>query len=295
LDNNNSKEIFDKKKEKKWMPVDLYVGGAEHAVLHLLYSRFWHKFLHDLKIVSTEEPFMKLRNVGLILAPDGQKMSKSKGNVISPDAIIEEFGADTLRAYEMFMGPFDQAIGWSTQGVKGVNRFLNKLWEIFTGCKNEKSSKDVIIEVNKLVKKVTEDLDKMKFNTPIAFFMEFMNFISERKEELGKEEIKKILILFSPFAPHLCEEIWEIMGNKKSILNEKWPEADLSLIKEEKVSLVVQVNGKVRERIEARVGISKEEAEEMAVRSERTKKWISGKKVVEVFFVPDKLINIVVK
>jgi len=295
LDNKNNKEIFDKQKEKKWMPVDLYVGGAEHAVLHLLYSRFWHKFMYDLGIVSTKEPFYSLRNVGLIMAPDGQKMSKSKGNVIAPDVIIDECGADTLRCYEMFMGPFEQAIGWNPQGVKGVYRFLTKLWEIFSECQNEKSSKEVVAETHKLNKKITEDLSKMKFNTCVAFFMEFMNFISERKEELGKEEIRRVLVLLSPFAPHLCEELWEKMGNKTSILSERWPEPDLNLIKEEKVFLVIQVNGKVRDKMEINVGISGEDAEKMAKENERVKKWIDGKEIVEVFFVQDKLINIVIK
>ena len=295
LDNNNEKEIFDKGKEKKWMPVDLYVGGAEHAVLHLLYSRFWHKFMYDLKIVSTQEPFHTLRNVGLIMAQDGQKMSKSKGNVIAPDDIINEFGADTLRCYEMFMGPFGEAIGWNPQGVRGVNRFLLKLWDIFSECNNEKSSKEVAIETNKLIKKVTEDLGKMKFNTPIAFFMEFMNFVSERKEELGNKEIRKILVILSPFAPHLCEELWQIIVEKGSIMSEKWPDFDPEMVKEEKASIVIQVNGKLRERMEVDSGISRKEAEKMALENERVKKWISGKEIAEVFFVPDKLINIVVK
>ncbi len=296
LDSHNEKELVSKGKEKKWMPVDLYVGGAEHAVLHLLYSRFWHKFLYDIKVVSTKEPFYKLRNVGLILAPDGQKMSKSKGNVINPEAIIEEFGADTLRTYEMFMGPFDQAIEWNEQGVKGVYRFLTKLWDIFNECKNNKeSSKEVISAVHKLNKKVSEDLDKMKFNTPVAFFMEFINFVSERKKELGKKEIERALILLSPFAPHLCEELWRILGSKESILKEKWPEPDNKFIKEEKIILIVQVNGKVRDRMEADMDISKGEAENMSKGSEKVKKWIAGKEIREIFFVPNKLINIVTK
>ncbi len=295
LDNNNDKEIFTKEIEKKWMPVDLYVGGAEHAVLHLLYSRFWHKFLYDIKVVSTKEPFYKLRNIGLILAPDGQKMSKSKGNVISPDLIVDEFGADTLRAYEMFMGPFDQAIQWNEQGVKGVYRFLSKAWDIIIDCKDNKSSSaEVIANVHKLNKKVSDDLSKMKFNTPIAFFMEFFNSISERKEEFGKPEIERVLKLLSPFTPHLCEELWSIIGNSDSILLEKWPEADSSLIKEEKVVLIVQVDGKVRERIEVAVGISKEEAEKIVLENERLKKWIEGKEIKEVFYVENKLINICV-
>jgi leucyl-tRNA synthetase len=295
LDNHNDKEIFDKDKEKKWMPVDLYVGGAEHAVLHLLYSRFWHKFLYDIGVVSTKEPFYKLRNIGLILAPDGQKMSKSKGNVISPDVIVDEFGADTLRAYEMFMGPFDQAIQWNEQGVKGVNRFLNKAWDIIISIKdNAKSSPEVIVATHKLNKKVADDLEKMKFNTPVAFFMEFFNFIAERKEEFGREEIERVLKLLSPFAPHLCEELWSILGNKESILLEKWPEPHMNLIKEEKVVLAIQVNGKGRERSEMEVDLSKEEAEEIVMNNEKVKKWIDGKEVKEVFYVPNKLINICV-
>jgi leucyl-tRNA synthetase len=295
LDNKNDKEIFGKEIEKKWMPVDLYVGGAEHAVLHLLYSRFWHKFMYDIGIVSTKEPFQKLRNIGLILAPDGQKMSKSKGNTISPDVIVDEFGADTLRSYEMFMGPFDQAIQWNEQGVKGVNRFLSKAWDTILFCKdNKESSVEVIAAVHKLNKKVSDDLSKMKFNTPISSFMEFFNFVSERKEELGKSEIERILKLLSPFTPHLCEELWSLMGNKESILNEKWPEADANLIKEEKVTLIVQVDGKVRERIEVEIDTPKEEVEKIVLENETVKKWVNGKEIKEIFFVENKLINICV-
>lgn len=292
LDNDNSEEIFNKEIEKKWMPVDLYVGGAEHAVLHLLYSRFWHKFLYDIKVVSTKEPFYKLRNIGLILAPDGQKMSKSKGNVISPDVIVDEFGADTLRAYEMFMGPFDQAIQWNEQGVKGVNRFLNKVWDVVISCKeNRESSPAVVAETHRLNKKVSEDLSKMKFNTPIAFFMEFFNFISERKNEFGKEEIERVLKILSVFTPHLCEELWSMLGNQNSILSEKWPEPDINLIKEEKAVIIIQINGKVRDKMKFDVGAAKEEVERAVIRNERLKKWIEGKNIKEVFFVENKLIN----
>ena len=295
LDNKNSKEIFTKEIEKKWMPVDLYVGGAEHAVLHLLYSRFWHKFMYDIGVVSTKEPFYKLRNIGLILAPDGQKMSKSKGNVISPDVIVDEFGADTLRAYEMFMGPFDQAIQWNEQGVKGVNRFLTRFWDTVIECKdNKESSVEVIANVHKLNKKVSDDLSKMKFTTPIASFMEFVNYISEKKGELGRAEIERILKLLSIFTPHFCEELWSIIGNKESILLEKWPEADSNLIKEEKVTIIVQVDGKVRDRIEIEIDTSKEEVEKVVMESETVKKWIEGKEIKEVFFVENKLINICV-
>ncbi|MFA5431371.1 MAG: leucine--tRNA ligase [Candidatus Paceibacterota bacterium] len=296
LDNKNSEEIFTKEIEKKWMPVDLYVGGAEHAVLHLLYSRFWHKFMYDIGVVSTKEPFYKLRNIGLILAPDGQKMSKSKGNTISPDVIVDEFGADTLRSYEMFMGPFDQAIQWNEQGVKGVYRFLVKAWDAIIFCKNNQvSSTEVVAMTHKLNKKVSDDLSKMKFNTPISSFMEFFNYISERKEEFGKNEIERVLKLLSPFTPHLCEELWSIIGNKESILLEKWPEADSNLIKEEKVTVIVQVNGKVRERMEFEINTSKEEVEKIVLENEIVKKWINGKEIKEIFFVENKLINICVE
>jgi len=174
LDPHNNQALVDSEKEKKWMPVDLYVGGVEHAVLHLLYARFWHKFLFDIGVVSTKEPFQSLRNQGLILAYDGQKMSKSKGNVVSPDEIIDEFGADTLRVYEMFMGPFDQAIIWNPQGVRGVFRFLNRTWDLIMEAKdNLSSSAEVMSETEKLIKKTTQELEKMKFNTAIAFFMEY--------------------------------------------------------------------------------------------------------------------------
>ncbi|MFA5080744.1 MAG: leucine--tRNA ligase [Candidatus Paceibacterota bacterium] len=294
LDNKNDKVFVDSEKEKKWMPVDLYVGGAEHAVLHLLYSRFWHKFLFDIGVVSTKEPFQKLRNIGLVLAYDGQKMSKSKGNVISPDSVIEEYGADTLRVYEMFMGPFDQAIGWNEQGLKGVNRFLNRAWDCVIESKSISQSSEVVIsETNKLIKKVSEDLEKMKFNTPVAFFMEYVNFISESKDEFGKDCASIFLKLLFPFVPHISEELWNILGNKELVSEQSWPVQDESLIKQEKVVLVVQVNGKVRGKIEFENNINQEEAEEAAHNNETIKKWIEGKEVKKVIFVKGKLINIV--
>ncbi|MFA5232134.1 MAG: leucine--tRNA ligase [Candidatus Paceibacterota bacterium] len=294
IDPDNQKELVDKKKEEFFMPVDLYVGGADHAVLHLLYARFWHKFLFDLKHVSTKEPFFKLRNVGFVLAPDGQKMSKSKGNVIAPDEIIEKYGADAFRIYEMFMGPFGEAIGWSENGVKGVYKFLNRVWNFSIKNKdNKESPKELIAEINKLNKRVSEDLEKMKFNTSIAFFMEFLNFAEEK--QVGKDVVERMLVLLSPFAPHICEELWEILGNKESILKQKWPEYDKNLIKEERIELVVQINGKVKDKIEAKNGLSEEEIKEIVFQSEKVKKWTEGREVVRFLFVPPSLINIVVK
>jgi leucyl-tRNA synthetase len=292
LDNKNSDAFVQKDIEKKWLPVDLYVGGAEHAVLHLLFARFWHKFLYDIGETSTKEPFNKLRNIGLVLAHDGQKMSKSKGNVVSPDVINEDFGADTLRIYEMFMGPFDQAIQWNDQGVKGVYRFLIKLWNVVLKSKdNEESSKEVVIFVNKLIKKVDDNLEKMKFNTPVAFFMEFVDFASDKK--IGKKEIENILKVFSVFAPHFSEELWKILGHDKSITLESWPKVDNELIKEDTIFLTIQVNGKLRDRIEVDVDISKDKAEEKAKKSEKVEKWIKDKKIKNIVYVPKRLINIV--
>lgn len=286
LDNENKDNFVSKEIEKKWLPVDLYVGGAEHAVLHLLYARFWHKFLFNIGEASTKEPFYKLRNIGLVLAYDGQKMSKSKGNVVSPDEVIKNYGADTLRIYEMFMGPFEQAIQWNEQGVKGVHRFLNKLWGLET---KEKSSPEVVIYVDKMIAKIENELEKMKFNTPIAFLMEFVDFVSDK--DLGKKEMEKILIVFSVFAPHFCEELWEKLGNKESILKESWP--DVKLVEEKEFSLMIQVNGKLRDKDNFDSDVSKEELIEEIKKREKIKKWIDGKKIKDIVYVPKRLINIV--
>jgi leucyl-tRNA synthetase len=293
LDPQNNLQLTDKDKEKKWMPVDLYVGGAEHAVLHLLYSRFWHKFLFDIKVISTNEPFQKLRNVGLVLSFDGQKMSKSKGNVVSPNEIVDEFGADTLRVYEMFMGPFDQAIAWNPQGVKGVYRFLSKLWDLILECKdNKESSKETISQTEKLIKKVSEDVEKMKFNTSVAFFMEYINFVFERKNEWGKPEIEKLLKIFSPFAPHFCEELWNILGHEASISNEAWPIADEAKIVVQKILIVVQVNGRVRDKVELDHSLEKNELIELCLQREKIKQWVGDKEIKDAIIVANKLINI---
>jgi len=296
IDPNNNSEIINKKDEEHFMPIDLYVGGAEHAVLHLLYARFWHKFLYDIKVVSQKEPFKKLRNVGLILAHDGQKMSKSKGNTVSSEEIINEFGVDTLRVYEMFMGPFFDAIAWNMQGVKGVSRFLNRFWNLCINCKenNIESSKDVLREENILIKKVGEDLKEMKFNTAIAFFMEFLNFAEKRQEEVSRNTIENILKLFYPFAPHMCEELWNILGKENYIHEEKWPEYDESLIIKDVMELVVQINGKIRDKIEVGTNLLGEDLKKIALNSEKVQKWINEKEIKKIIFIPPKLISIVI-
>ncbi|MDP2664331.1 MAG: class I tRNA ligase family protein, partial [bacterium] len=293
-DPENDKSLADSKKLKYWMPVDWYNGGMEHTTLHLLYSRFIYKFLYDIKAAPQPEPYQRRTSHGIVLSEDGRKMSKSFGNVINPDEIVQQFGADTLRMYEMFMGPFDQTIIWSTQGVKGVYRFLEKTWKLVSECSgNKNSSREVESALHKLNKKIDEDMEVTKFNTIVAAFMEFVNLAQEKKEEVGKETIERLLILLSPFAPHVSEELWQKIGNKKSILEEKWPKPDPKFLKEEKVTLIVQVNGKVRNKIEVKSGFSEEEARELAISGKIVKNWISDKKIKKVIFVKDKLINIV--
>ena len=295
IDPENKEAFAGKNKEKYWMPVDLYVGGAEHAVLHLLYARFWHKLLFDLGAVSTKEPFSKLRSIGLVLAEDGQKMSKSKGNVIAPDSIVKEYGADALRVYELFMGPFEQAIAWSTQGVKGVRRFLDRIYPlVLEAGQKEKSGPETERALHKLNKRISEDVERMKFNTAVSAFMEFVNFASEDKERFGRDAAERFLVLFSPFAPHLAEEIWEKLGHKESIFKEKWPVFDSALAQEEKINLIVQVNGKVRDKIETDPGMTEEEAKAMALASEKVKKWMDGKEPKQIIFAKGRLINIVI-
>jgi len=293
-DPKNDKFLADSEKLKYWMPVDWYNGGMEHTTLHLLYSRFIYKFLFDIGVVPQSEPYQKRTTHGVVLAEDGRKMSKSFGNVINPDQIIKEYGADTLRIYEMFMGPFDQAIAWSIQGVKGVRRFLEKVWKLTLNGGGGKSSERVIRAIHKLNKKIDGDIEATKFNTLIAVFMEFANFWQENKKEVSKDIIERFLILLAPMAPHIAEELWQNLGHKKSIFLEKWPEYDPKLVREGIVTLIVQVNGKVRDKIEVEADISEEKAKELAFSQKKIKNWIEGKEIEKVIFVPGKLINIVV-
>ncbi len=293
IDPKNDKALVDKEKEKKWMPVDLYVGGAEHATRHLLYARFWHKFLYDIKVVSTKEPFKRLIHVGLVDGEDGKKMSKRWGNVINPDDVINEFGADSLRLYEMFMGPFSQNIAWSTDGVKGVRRFLEKVWKLHEKInKNKLDNKKTEALIHKTIKKVTEDIENFRFNTAISQMMILVNEM-EKEKELQVASYELLIIILSSFAPHIAEELWNKLGRKESIFLQKWPEYDPEIIKDEKITLVIQVNGKVRDSIEADAGISEAEAKELAMQSEKIKTRTAGKEIKKIIFVKGKLINIV--
>jgi leucyl-tRNA synthetase len=292
-DPNNKKSLIDPDKAKYWLPVDLYVGGAEHAVLHLLYSRFWIKVLYDVGAISFKEPFLKLKNQGLIMAPDGQKMSKSRGNVINPDDIIKKYGADTLRFYEMFMGPFEDSIAWDTKGIEGCSRFFKRFWNFaVSNPETKEDSRESLQVLNRLIKKIGEDIDGFKFNTAVSAFMGALNNLE--KQKISKGSVEKMLILISPFAPHIAEELWEMLGHKESVFSQKWPEYDEGLIKEETVNLIIQINSRIRDRMDVSSDISKEEAERLTFQRANVIKWIQGKEVKKVIFIPGRLINIVI-
>ena len=299
----NQKFVWDKEKIRYWLPVDLYVGGAEHAVLHLLYARFWTKVLYDAGWIKFKEPFLKLRNQGLILAPDGQKMSKSRGNIINPDPLIEKYGVDAFRLYEMFMGPFEEPISWNTKGLIGMKRFLDKVWNLFGKEKSVISieeDKEIERILHKTIKKVTEDIENFRFNTAISALMILVNELQNRN--YGIWHLKTLIFLLVPFAPHISEELWQkyfVQGGTLNIRNsihyQLWPKYDPKLIKEEMITLVIQVNGKVRDKVEVEADISEEKAKELALSREKIKKWIGGKAIKKVVFVPGKLINFVTK
>ncbi len=295
IDPHNGQALADKKKLAYWLPVDWYNGGMEHTTLHLLYSRFWHKFLYDLGVAPTAEPYAKRTSHGMVLGEGGEKMSKSKGNVVNPDEVVAQYGADTLRLYEMFMGPFDQAIPWDTKGVVGARRFLEKVWDIYQNPELSARQADPAVEIlfNKTIKKIGEDIEEMKFNTAVSALMILVNKIIEAKSA-GKENLEKLLIILSPFAPHLAEELWSRLGRKKSIALAKWPEFDEAKIQTETVEIAVQINGKVRAKISALADISEAEAKALALADEQAQKYLAGQKIQKVIFVPGKLISLVV-
>jgi leucyl-tRNA synthetase len=302
LDPKNKVALVSKEKEKYWMNVDLYVGGAEHAVLHLLYARFWHKVLYDLKVVSTKEPFQKLVNQGIILGEDGQKMSKSRGNVISPDKVIDQYGADSMRLYEMFMGPLEQSKAWSTKGIEGIYRFLGRVWRLFLddtqNLRKDITPKDPDEEAlrlqHELIAKVTHDLDRMCFNTSISACMVFVNQMMKR-EAKPKKSLETFLLLLSPFAPHLCEELWEKCGHKDSISKETWPVSDKRYLQRDQIQMVVQVNGKLRSKVQVPADIQEEELKKRVLEDKKVSEAIARKKVQRVVIVPRRLVNLVVR
>ena len=297
IDPKNGAAFVGKEKEKYWMPVDLYVGGAEHAVLHLLYARFWHKVLYDLGHVSTPEPFMRLVNQGMILGEDNQKMSKSRGNVINPDDVVRECGADAFRMYEMFMGPLEATKPWSTEGLQGVYRFLGRVWRLF--CDEDgkllvdDSAPDAKLakSLHQTIKKVGEDTDTLAFNTAVSQMMIFVNEVTAQAAR-PRKLLEPFVLVLAPYAPHLAEELWEKLGHKQSLAQEPWPKYDAALLVESTVTVILQVNGKLRDRIAVPANASQSELEKLALANDRVKEFLTGKQVRKVIVVPGKLVNI---
>ncbi|CAM4235215.1 leucine--tRNA ligase [Lederbergia lenta] len=299
IDPNNNEALADEELLKKWLPVDIYIGGAEHAVLHLLYARFWHKFLYDIGVVPTKEPFQKLFNQGMILGENNEKMSKSKGNVVNPDHIVDSHGADTLRLYEMFMGPLDSSIAWSTTGLDGARRFLDRVWRLLVnedGSLSEKVHPGAGSELEKVyhqtVKKVTEDYETLGFNTAISQMMVFVNE-GYKSNVLPKEYIEGFVKMLAPICPHIAEELWAKLGHESTLTYEAWPTYDETKLIDDVVEIVVQINGKVRLKMQVARDTTREQLTELAENDEKVKELIEGKTVRKVIAVPGKLVNIV--
>jgi len=302
LDPDNDSRGWGQEKEKYWMPVDLYIGGAEHAVLHLLYSRFWHKLLYDLGFVSTKEPFKKLVNQGMILGEDGQKMSKSRGNVINPDKVISGYGADSMRLYEMFMGPLEAIKPWNMQGVEGVYRFLQKAWrmvidedtgELAETVKDAQADEQTLRLLHQTIKKVGDDVESFGFNTAISQMMIFVNHLSKLQIK-PKSVVEKFVLILAPFSPHIAEELWQRLGHSDSLACEPWPDYDKELIKEKEIKLAVQVNGKIKDRITVAADADEEQIKQEALASEKVIAALAGKQPKKVIVIKSRLVNIVV-
>lgn len=300
IDPDNKEAIADPEKIKEWLPVDIYIGGAEHAVLHLLYARFWHKFLYDIGVVPTKEPFQKLFNQGMILGGNNEKMSKSKGNVVNPDDIIESHGADTLRLYEMFMGPLDASIAWSTNGLDGSRRFLDRIWRLLVEEDGKITSKLVENDdsgklekvYHQTVKKVTEDYEGLRFNTAISQLMVFIND-AYKADTLPKQYVEGFVKMIAPICPHIAEELWAKLGNEESISYQTWPAYDEAKLVDDEVEIVVQINGKVKAKLMVPADATREKLEAIAMDDDMIKEQIDGKTVRKVIAVPGKLVNIV--
>ncbi|OQW33006.1 MAG: leucine--tRNA ligase [Nitrospira sp. SG-bin1] len=299
IDPQNTIRLVDPAKERYWMPVDLYIGGSEHAVLHLLYARFWHKVLFDIGVASTPEPFRKLVHQGIVLGEDNQKMSKSRGNVVNPDEMIDQFGADAVRLYEMFMGPLEAMKPWSTRGVEGVTRFLERVWRLIVD-EQGRPSKAIVstapsVDHQRLlhhtIKKVTEDIEALRFNTAISQMMIFTNEMTKAQER-PRTVIEPFVLLLAPFAPHLAEELWGVLGHQPSVSQQSWPIFDPALTVNERMTIPIQVNGKLRAKLDVAVDTSREEIERLA-RTEAAE-WLQGKEPKKVIYVEKKLLNFVI-
>ena len=295
MDPHNNDALASKEALEYWSPVDWYNGGMEHTTLHLLYSRFWHKFLYDIGVVPTKEPYMKRTSHGMILGENNEKMSKSRGNVVNPDEVVDNFGADAFRTYEMFIGAFDQATPWSQQGLKGCYKFLERVWNIQSMVTEEEGySKELEKEIHKTIKKVGEDFERMKFNTAIAAMMSLVNEIY-KNNSVTKGEYMTLITLLNPVAPHMTEELWEMYGGKGFLSIQPWPEYDEEKTKDDEIEIVLQINGKIREKIGISPDLTRDEMCELALSNDKVKSLIEGKEVVKCIAVPGKLINIVVK
>ena len=299
LDPKNQTRLVDPDKEHYWMPVDLYVGGSEHAVLHLLYSRFWHKVLHDIGVVSTPEPFKKLVHQGIVLGEDNQKMSKSRGNVVNPDDMIDRFGADAVRLYEMFMGPLEATKPWSTRGVEGITRFLERVWRLMVNDEGRLS--ETVTEsmptpdqqrlLHQTIKKVTEDIESLRFNTAISQMMVLTNEMT-KAERRSRGVIEPFVLLLAPFAPHLAEELWGKLGHPPSVSQQPWPRFDPALIVSDRLTIPIQINGKLRGKIEVGAQATRDQVEALA--KAEAAEWLQGKEPKKVVYVEKKLINFVI-
>ena len=302
-DPKNENEAWSKEKENYWMPVDLYIGGQEHAVLHLLYSRFWNHVLYDLGLVSTKEPFKKLYNQGMILGDDGTKMSKSRGNVINPEEIMDEYGADSMRLYEMFMGPLNKSKPWSTKGLQGCYRFVNKLWSIIVDengnlskkiVDNDEGDKDTLFLHHQTIKKLGEDIENLHFNTAVSQLMIYCNHL-QKCDTVSKKLIEELVIILNPFIPHISEEFWSLLGHSQTISYQSWPQYREDLMQLDEVTIAVQVNGKLRANINVAKDSNESDVISEAMLLENVKKFISDGNIVKTIYVPNRLLNFVVQ
>ncbi|MEG0076050.1 MAG: class I tRNA ligase family protein, partial [Eubacterium sp.] len=295
FDNKNDKALADPEKMKYWLPVDWYNGGMEHVTRHLLYSRFWHQFLYDIGVVPTKEPYKKRTAQGLILGSDGEKMSKSKGNVINPNEIIDEFGADTLRTYVMFIGDYEKPAPWSENGTKGCKRFLDRVWKLQDHLTNDENySKKLETMMHKTIKKVSSDYEEMKYNTAIAALMTLLNDFN-KEESITRGEFKTYLQLLYPVAPHITEELWEIVEFEGTLHESAWPLHDEAKTVDDVIEMAVQINGKVRGKITLPADADKDAAKAIALGHDNIRSYVDGKKIVKEIFVPGKIFNLVVK
>ena len=302
LDPSNDEKAWDSEKEKYWMPVDLYIGGAEHAVLHLLYSRFWHHVLFDLGLVSTKEPFKKLFNQGMILGQDGSKMSKSRGNVINPDETVETYGSDSMRIYEMFMGPLDKAKPWSTTGLQGCSRFIKKLWSVLvddegvlsSNVTEKKDDKETLQALNMMIKKISDNLDQMQFNTCVSEFMIFTNHI-QKLDSINIDTIRSFIIIMNPFMPHLAQELWELIGETNELTYQAWPDYDKDLVISDEIVIPIQINGKRRSEILISANESESEVIAKAKSDDKIVSYLKNTTIIKEIYIKGKILNIVIK